>query len=37
MKKLDPDVDISKYVAGGIVVYDLVTMKKKWDARTYCC
>jgi hypothetical protein len=31
MEKLDTNTDIHKYVAGGIVVYDLVTMKKKWD------
>lgn len=28
----DP-VDITKYIAGGIVVYDLKTMQKKWDVQ----
>eukprot|EP01080_Neovahlkampfia_damariscottae_P010387 gene10387-2916_t len=30
MQKLDTDIDISKYVAGGIVVFDLETRKIKW-------
>lgn len=29
--KLDSDIDIHKYVAGGLVVYDLATMKLKWE------
>ena len=30
MAKLDIDVDISKYIAGGIVVFDLKTRQIKW-------
>ena len=30
MQRLDVDVDISKYVAGGLVVFDLSTLDIKW-------
>eukprot|EP01027_Heterolobosea_sp_BB2_P005999 GEZU01009122.1.p1 GENE.GEZU01009122.1~~GEZU01009122.1.p1 ORF type:complete len:455 (+),score=102.18 GEZU01009122.1:105-1469(+) len=33
MHELDVDVDIDKYVAGGVVVFDLVTKKLKWSVR----
>jgi hypothetical protein len=33
MQKLDTDIDITKYVAGGIVVFDLETMNIKWKNR----
>jgi len=33
MQKLDTDIDITKYVAGGIVVFDLKTKKIKWKNR----
>jgi hypothetical protein len=33
LKKLDHDIDITKYVAGGIVAFDLSTLKVIWSQR----
>lgn len=30
--RLDPDIDIRNYIAGGIVVYDIATKEVKWEA-----
>lgn len=35
LSQVDPSIDLSKYVAGGVVVFDLATRQQKWVARMY--